>query len=65
MPAREFHPKCYLRYLCDPTLTDKRKRYRETDQGVAVLRSLDWSMCWVRHLTARFSMPSWMTLGQH
>jgi hypothetical protein len=43
MPDREFHPKCYLRYLCDPTLMDKRKRYRETDQGVAALRALDWS----------------------
>jgi hypothetical protein len=43
MPDREFHPKCYLRYLCDPTLTNKRNRYRETDNGVAALRSLDWS----------------------
>ena len=43
MPDREFHPKCYLHYLCDPTLMDKRKRYRETDKGVAALRSLDWS----------------------
>jgi hypothetical protein len=41
MPNREFHPKCYLRYLCDPTLMDKRKRYRETDQGVTALRALD------------------------
>ena len=43
MPDREFHPKCYLRYLCDPTLTDRRRRYRETAQGVAALGSLDWS----------------------
>ena len=43
IPAREFHPKCYLRYLCDPTLMDKRNRYRETDQGVAALSTLDWS----------------------
>jgi hypothetical protein len=43
MPDREFHPKCYLRYRCDPTLMDKRKRYRETGQGVAALRELDWS----------------------
>ena len=43
MPDREFHPKCYLRYLCDPTLTDRRRRYRKTAQGVAALRELDWS----------------------
>jgi hypothetical protein len=43
MPGREFHPKCYLRFLCDPTLMNKRKRYRETDQGVSALRSLNWS----------------------
>jgi hypothetical protein len=42
MPDREFHPKCYLRYLCDPTLGDKRARYKETVGGVAALRSLDW-----------------------
>jgi hypothetical protein len=43
MPDREFHPKCYLSYLCDPTLGDRRARYRETVGGVAALRSLDWS----------------------
>ncbi|MHB1560081.1 MAG: hypothetical protein ACYC61_21735 [Isosphaeraceae bacterium] len=43
LPAREFHPKCYLRYLCDPTLEDTRRRYRETHQGVAALAMLDWS----------------------
>ena len=45
MPDREFHPKCYLHYLCDPTLADRRKRYRETAKGVAALRSLDWVRC--------------------
>jgi hypothetical protein len=43
MPEREFHPKSYLRYLCDPTLMDKRKRYKETQDGVAALASLDWA----------------------
>jgi len=42
MPQREFHPKSYLHYLCDPTLADRRKRYRETVNGVAALESLDW-----------------------
>ena len=43
MPQREFHPKAYLRFLCDPTLSDRRKRYRETVNGVAALQSLDWA----------------------
>ena len=43
MPDREFHPKGYLRYLCDPTLMDKRKRYKEAVNGVTALRSLNWS----------------------
>lgn len=42
MPQREFHPKAYLHYLCDPTLTDRRARYRETVNGVRALESLDW-----------------------
>jgi hypothetical protein len=43
MPDRQFHPKSYLRFLCDPTLTDKRRKYKETRQGVAALRQLNWS----------------------
>jgi hypothetical protein len=43
MPERELHPKHYLQYLCDPTLSDKRKRYKETSNGVAALQSLDWA----------------------
>jgi hypothetical protein len=43
MPEREFHPKSYLRYLCDPTLEDKKRRYKETDQGVSALGSLAWA----------------------
>ncbi len=43
MPGREFHPKDYLRYLCDSTLADRRRRYKETHNGVAALGSLDWS----------------------
>ena len=43
MPEREFHPKAYLRYLCDPTLADKRKRYKESGNGVAALRLLNWA----------------------
>jgi hypothetical protein len=43
MPEREFHPKSYLRYLCDPTLEDKTRRYKETRQGVAALGSLAWA----------------------
>jgi hypothetical protein len=42
MPEREFHPKSYLHYLCDPTLADRRTRYRETVNGVAALELLDW-----------------------
>ncbi len=44
MPQREFHPKSYLHYLCDPTLADRQKRYRETHNGVAALESLNWEM---------------------
>ena len=42
MPEREFHPKSYLNYLCDPTLTDRRRRYRETVNGMDALKTLDW-----------------------
>jgi len=41
MPDRERHPKSYLRYLCDPTLTDRQRRYKETQGGVAALLDLD------------------------
>jgi hypothetical protein len=43
MPLRQRHPKSYLHYLCDPTLADRRRRYRETHGGVDALRSLDWA----------------------
>ncbi len=42
MPGRERHPKSYLHYLCDPTLNDRRRRYRETSGGVDALTDLDW-----------------------
>ncbi|MEQ8791811.1 MAG: hypothetical protein RIC55_36455 [Pirellulaceae bacterium] len=42
MPLRQRHPKAYLHFLCDPTLADKKRKYRETHGGVAALRSLDW-----------------------
>jgi hypothetical protein len=38
---RRWHPKAYLRYLCDPSLTIP-KAYRETHEGVEALRELDW-----------------------
>lgn len=41
-PLRERHPKAYLHFLCDPTLTDRQRRYRETRGGVAALRDLNW-----------------------
>lgn len=44
MPEREFHPKSYLHYLCDSTLQDRRKRYRETVNGVAALGLLEWQL---------------------
>ncbi len=40
-PERARHPKCYLQFLCDPTGT-QRRAYRETKEGVAALRALDW-----------------------
>jgi hypothetical protein len=42
MPERQRHPKSYLHYLCDPTLTDPNKKYREIEGGVAALQKLDW-----------------------
>jgi hypothetical protein len=42
MPDRQRHPKSYLHYLCDPTLTDKKRKYKETAGGAAALRDLDW-----------------------
>jgi hypothetical protein len=44
MPQRELHPKSYLQHLCDPTLTDQRRKYRETHNGVAALASLNWEL---------------------
>jgi hypothetical protein len=42
MPERQRHPKSYLHYLCDSTLANRQKRYRETKGGVRALRDLDW-----------------------
>ena len=38
---RARHPKSYLTFLCDPTLTRKRP-YAETKEGTSALESLDW-----------------------
>jgi hypothetical protein len=43
MPNREVHPKWYLHYLCDPTLADRSRRYKETKNGADALRLLDWA----------------------
>ncbi len=40
---REHHPKSYLHYLCDSTLSDKKRKYRETKNGVAALSTLAWN----------------------
>ena len=37
-------PKSYLHYLCDPTLADKKRQYKETKNGVAALTTLAWEM---------------------
>ncbi len=42
MPDRQRHPKSYLHYLCDPTLKDKKRKYKETGGGATALRGLDW-----------------------
>jgi hypothetical protein len=42
MPQREHHPKDYIHYLCDPTLVDRRRKYKESVNGVAALRLLNW-----------------------
>jgi hypothetical protein len=42
MPHRERHPKSYLHYLCDPSLVDKKRRYRETGGAIDGLTQLDW-----------------------
>jgi hypothetical protein len=42
MPDRERHPKSYMHYLCDPTLVDRKSRYKETKGGADALRDLDW-----------------------
>ena len=43
MPNREVHPKWYLHYLCDPTLADRSRIYKETKNGADALRLLDWA----------------------
>jgi hypothetical protein len=40
-PDRARHPKCYVRFLCDPDGGSPRA-YRETKEGHEALRSLDW-----------------------
>jgi hypothetical protein len=42
MPDRVRHPKSYLHYLCDPTLGNKKRKYKETKGGVAALSTLAW-----------------------
>ena len=37
------HPKWYLRWLCDPTGEPRKKAFRETREGVAAVRELDWN----------------------
>ena len=44
MPQREIHPKSYIQFLCDPTLSDKNLRYRETHNGKDALESLNWEL---------------------
>ncbi len=47
MPDRAHHPKSYVQYLCNPSLSANRKQgYRETHNGCDALRTLDWeSVC--------------------
>lgn len=44
MPPRQRHSKSYLHYLCDPTLADKKRKYKETKHGVNALATLAWEM---------------------
>ncbi len=44
MPQREIHPKSYIQFLCDPTLSVKELRYRETHNGKDALESLNWEL---------------------
>ena len=42
MPMRALHPKSFLKYLCDPSLSNKKLKYSETKNGVAALELLAW-----------------------
>ena len=42
MPMRQNHPKAYIHFLCDPTLSNKKLKYRESQNGVQALSLLDW-----------------------
>lgn len=43
IPERHRHPKAYLKFLAEPgDPTCSARRYRETVQGAAALRELDW-----------------------
>lgn len=41
--GRARHPKAYLRFLVQPDAYGTNPRYRETHEGVAALRELDWN----------------------
>ena len=40
---RELHPKAFLAWLCRDPAEKKCSQYQETHEGVAALRSLDWT----------------------
>ncbi|MCP4347360.1 MAG: hypothetical protein GY795_17785 [Desulfobacterales bacterium] len=47
MDKRAQHPKCYIKYLCDPKgVLGEKNGYRETHNGVSALKDIDWnSVC--------------------
>jgi hypothetical protein len=51
---RHRHPKNYVRYLCDPTGREGRV-YRETHEGAAALRTLDWQRVLREETHAQFA----------
>jgi hypothetical protein len=52
--TRARHPKCYLRFLCDPD-GQNRRTYRETKEGYEALRALDWRQVLAPESHVRFA----------
>ena len=62
-PDRARHPKCYVRFLCDPAGGSPRA-YRETKEGHGALSALDWPCVLGPGAHARFARSFLVDLAE-